>query len=349
MDTEWQHLLERAGADIAHGTAQHYGKPQQERHIASTGESVADLSHLPLVRVRGAEAEKFLQGQFTNDMRLVTARQSQLSAYCSPKGRALAITRFFRRNDDYCFALPAALIEPTVSRLRKYVLMSKVTFQTADELVHLGYSDPRGGGHLREALGSELPSAAGDVAEVDGISVIRVPGVTARFELVGTVEQLRPLWQGLVAQAAPIGAGPWEYLDIAAGLPVIYPETMEAFVPQMLNLDILGGISFKKGCYTGQEVVARTHYLGKLKRRMYQLHCNEDAPPAPGTPLFSTALRGDESAGAVVRAQAAPGGGSALLAVLQTDAAAGGGLRLGSLEGPECRMLALPYVLEAER
>jgi len=196
------------------------------------------------------------------------------------------------------------------------------------------------------ALGCALPTSVDGSAQCDDVTVLRVPGAGARFELIGTIDKLRPLWQRLAQEAPPIGAGAWNRLDIDAGIPGVYPESADAFVPQMLNLDLLGGISFKKGCYTGQEVVARMHYLGKLKRRMFRLHCRGETPPAPGTAIFNTALRNDESAGTVVRAEAAPDGGSDLLAVLHLDAVGSGELRLGALDGPRCERLPLPYEME---
>src|SRR3569623_980313 len=143
MHSEWQSLLEQAGAVIEHGAVQHYGHAAQERQRAGQDDIVADLSHQAVVRVRGAEAEKFLQGQFTTDLRLLHDGHRHLSAYCSPKGRALAVSRFWRRGDDYYFILPAALVEPMVSRLRKYVLMSKVTFEVMNDWVHIGFADRR--------------------------------------------------------------------------------------------------------------------------------------------------------------------------------------------------------------
>src|SRR3569832_972291 len=346
MHSEWQSLLEQAGAVIEHGAVQHYGHAAQEQQRSGHDDIIADLSHQAVVRVRGVAAEKFLQGQFTNDLRLLHDGHSHLSGYCSPKGRALAVPRFCRRDDDYYLILPTALVEPMVSRLRKYVLMSKVTFGVMDDWVHIGFVDRRGGVTLAAAVGGELPAAASDVAHFDGVRVIRLPGPAARYQLLGEFEAVRTIWERLRTRAAPVGAGPWEYLDIEAGLPAVYPETTDAFVPQMLNLDLLGGISFKKGCYTGQEVVARAQYLGKLKRRMFRLHCRGETPPAPGTAIFNTALRNDESAGTVVRAEAAPDGGSDLLAALHLDAVGSGELRLGALDGPRCERLPLPYEME---
>jgi folate-binding protein YgfZ len=142
-----------------------------------------------------------------------------------------------------------------------------------------------------------------------------------------------------------VGADARQLLDILAGVPGLTPETVDAFVPQMINLDALHGINFKKGCYTGQEIVARTHYLGKLKRRMFLLHCAIDGLPAPATALYNTAQRSDEAAGAVVAAQRAPQGGIALLAVVQIEAVTQGELRLGGSNGPLCTLQSQPYPL----
>lgn len=345
MHPEWYSFLEQAGAHIADGAVRDFGGAAHERKAVGTEALLADLSHFTPIRIHGADAEKFLQGQLTSDVRLLDDKRSQLAAYCSPKGRALAVTRLFRSGERYHCALPAALVEPSLNRLRKYVLMSKVVFEVADGEVHIGYADPHGDARLHAALGAAPPTEPEAVIHVDEVSVVRVRDAAARYELFGPVARMRELWQRLAAHATPAGAGAWEALEIAAGLPCVYPETADAFVPQMLNLDLLGGISFKKGCYTGQEVVARTHYLGKLKRRMYRLHCADAVPPAPGTPLFGSALRADESAGSVVRAAAAAGG-STLLAVLQMDAV-DGELRLGELGGPRCDVVPLPYPLDA--
>src|SRR3569623_114173 len=349
MQPDWQSWLTQNGAVVERGAVQHFGDPAHEGRAAANGPCIADLSHQPVIRAYGVDTEKFLQGQLTNDVRQLDGSRSQLSAYCSPKGRALAIMRLFRRGEAYCLLLPASLLEPTLNRLRKYVLMSKVTLEAASDWIHIGYSDPQGDGRLRMALGCALPTSVDGSAQCDDVTVLRVPGAGARFELIGTIDKLRPLWQRLAQEAPPIGAGAWNRLDIDAGIPGVYPESADAFVPQMLNLDLLGGISFKKGCYTGQEVVARTHYLGKLTRRMFRLHCATATPRAVGTAIFTTALRADESAGTVVRAQLAPDGGVALLAVLQIDAAATGELRLGAIDGPSCALMPLPYAVIADK
>jgi tRNA-modifying protein YgfZ len=346
MLPEWRTFLENAGATIHDDHVVHFGNPPSEIQIATTGEVIADLSRRALIAVRGPDAQKYLQGQLTNDIQAVTEGRSQLSAHCSPKGRALACFRVFRREDAIYLALPEALLEASLERLRKYVLISKVTLRAETNLVQIGYASAKGIHHLRDII-TPIPEEVDTVTHPDGVTVIRVPGPHPRFEVIGTAAAIKALWTKLDVHAAPVGAGPWELLDILGGVPDLQPATADAFVPQMLNLDLLNGISFKKGCYTGQEIVARTHYLGKLKRRMYRLHCSGTEPPSPATPIYNTAQRTDESVGSVVEARAAPESGIALLAVLQTEATTHGELRLGRIDGPPCTLQALPYSLEA--
>jgi len=345
MTSEWQRFLERAGAQIVAGEVQGFGSPERESRAAESGEVIADLSHRALIAVRGADAETFLQGQLTNDIHAVSASHSQLSAHCTPKGRVVSLLRVFRRDEVLYLALPEALLQGTLARLRKYVLMSKVTLEPDSALAQMGYSAATAAHHLRDLL-SPLPEAIDAVTRSGETTVLRVPGPYPRYELIGPPTALGSLWEALGVHAAPVGAGPWELLDILGGVPVLHPETLEAFVPQMLNLDVFDGINFKKGCYTGQEIVARTHYLGKLKRRMVRLHCAAEPPP-PATPLFNTAHREDEGVGVVVAARPAPDGGAALLAVLQVEAINQGDLHLGRIDGPRCTVQPLPYPLES--
>jgi folate-binding protein YgfZ len=347
MQPEWRAFLENAGAMIADGQVIHFGNPAVETQIAVSGEVITDLSQRALIAVRGADAEKYLQGQLTNDIHAVTEEQSQLSAQCSPKGRALVCFRVFRREGTLYLALPQVLLEPALERLRKYVLMSKVTLEVETNLVQIAYACAKGDQRLRDVI-EPVPEQVNAVTHIDGVSVIRVPGPHPRFEFIGEIAAVKALWTRLDVHAAPVGAAPWALLDILGGVPELRPETADAFVPQMINLDLLGGVSFNKGCYTGQEIVARTHYLGKLKRRMYRLHCAGSTPPSPATSIYNSATRRDEGVGSVVAAETAPEGGIALLAVLQMEATAHGELRLGDADGPLCQVQTLPYRLEVE-
>ena len=345
MSAEWQDFLQNAGAILDKSRVIHFGNPTRETQMIISGETIADLSHRALIAVRGSDAEKFLQGQLTSDIYAVTADQSQISAHCSPKGRTLACFRIFRRGDALYLALPETLLQTTLERLRKYLLMSKATLEPETGLAQIGYAAAKDVHHLRDFI-HPLPNAVNEVTHAGDITVIRIPGPHPRFDMIGPEAALKTLWTQLAVHATPVGSGRWELLDILAGIPSLYPETVDAFVPQMINLDLLGGISFKKGCYTGQEIVARMHYLGKLKRRMYRLHCHIDTPPAPGTAIYNTAHRNDESVGTVVMSQAAPEGGVALLAVVQSEATIHGELHMGQFDGPLSAVQELPYSLE---
>ena len=324
----------------------HFGNPDQELSLALTGEIIADLGHRGLIAVMGEEAETFLQNLLSNDVRQVSEARSQLTSLNTPKGRMLALMRLFRREGVYYLSLPRKLVEPTLKRLRMYVLRSKVTLESAGEaLARFGLSGERAEQLLREAWG-EPPAAADEVRTEGGVTVVRVPGPTPRFELFGELEPMQKLWQRLDVHAVPAGTQCWELLDTLAGLPEIYPETVEAFVPQMANLERVGGVSFKKGCYPGQEVVARMHYLGKPNRRMALLRAEDADGAAPGQSVFGADP--EQSAGEVVRAATHPDGGILLLAVLRLAAFEGDALHLGTADGPQLIRLPLPYSLEDE-
>lgn len=348
MNAEWRAFLEQAGAVFTADETAHFGKLAMELRAALTSNLCSDRSQYGLIAVRGPDSETFLQGQLTCDVGQVTSERSLIGAYCTPKGRALACFRVFRRQDDsYYLELPHPLLEPTLARLRKYVMRSKTTLEDAsDATARIGVAGPQIAGLLKEhgfITSETMPTGA--ACQADHLTIIRLPDRTPRFELHGTVEVLKPIWTELTHQCTPVGAEAWRLLDILAGTPVVHPETVEAFVPQMLNLDLLSGISFQKGCYTGQEIVARTHYLGKVKRRMVLARVDSSAPPQPGDPLFSAQAGPNQSAGQLADAAPHPDGGYAVLAVALLEFAEQGTLQLGNASGPLLRLEPLPYAL----
>ncbi len=347
MNSIWQEFLEQRNAEINDNHIVSFGDPQQERDTTASGHVIADLSAYGLIRAQGEDAETFLQNQFTNDVKLVSDTHSQISAYCSPKGRMLAIFRLFKRGDCYYLRLPRSILEATLKRLRMYILRSKVTLEDAsDELVRLGFAGPEAPQKLASIL-KTVPAESNAVIQHDGITLIRLPGALPRYECHAEAETLVSLWQRLARQAVPVGTDCWHWLTIHAGVPEISPRTIDTFVPQMANLTALGGISFSKGCYPGQEVVARMHYLGKLKRRMYLAHVESTTLPLPGDNLYTSA-EAEQSAGKVVQAQFAPGGGVDLLAVIQIASAEKEELHLESESGPVLKLLDLPYTVTNE-
>ena len=357
MKTEWKNFLQQRGAEWLDPDAPlaHFGNPAQELSLTLSGDVLADLGHRGLIAVSGEEAESFLQNLLSNDVRLVSESQSQLTSLNTAKGRMLAVMRLFKREGVFYLSLPRSMVEPTLKRLRMYVLRSKVSLEAAnDAFVHFGLSGAHAAERLADALGA-APDAPDAIMYGAGISTLRLPCGRAgqqRFEVFGELEPMQKLWQALDVHAAPVGSDCWELLDTLAGVPEVYPATLEAFVPQMANLERTGGVSFEKGCYPGQEVVARMHYLGKPARRMMLLRAEDSEPVAPGTEIFAQGA--DASAGEVVRSAAHPDGGCVLLAVLRLNALmtdqGEAVLRLAAHNdagaGATLTRLALPYALE---
>lgn len=345
MSQAWYEQLTQMGAVWEGDRVAHFGGAAAESDAAVSADVVAPLTDFAFLAASGADSEKFLQGQFSNDVRQVTASQCQLSSYCSPKGRILALFRLLKRTDDYLLQLPKPLLPTFQKRLAMFIMMSKVTLEDATgRLAALGLSGPNAAALLAEVV-SAVPETADGVATVDGITVIRLPGTLPRFELIAEPQTISGLWQKLAAKARPVGGHAWELLEIQAGLPAVYAETVEAFVPQMVNLHLVNGVSFTKGCYPGQEVVARMQYLGKLKRRLFRAHCDGESVPPPGTEIYSPSSESGQGAGKVVRAQRAAGGGVDLLAVVQIGCAEENNVHLGDAQGPRLKFLPLPYAV----
>ncbi len=346
MKPEWLDFLNNNGAEMADGQVLSFGNLEREQHMVHTGLVICDLSHQGLISVDGEEASDFLQGQLTNDVRNVSEQHSQLSAYCTHKGRMLANFRVFKRGESFYLRLPMSQLEATLKRISMFVLMSKVIIKDSSlSLIKMGLSGPDANQILGDLLPS-LPAEVDDTSQCNGLTIIKVAGPHPRYEIIGELDELKKIWQQLDVHAAPVGAGCWESLDIQAGIPTIYPATSEAFVPQMTNMQVINGVSFKKGCYTGQEVVARMQYLGKLKRRMFRLHIDTDEPVNPADKLFAANSDTAQGTGQIVSAQPDPDGGYVALAVINIADTESGQLKLHNESGPAVSLQDLPYQIE---
>lgn len=262
------------------------------------------LPQLALIRVVGADADPFLQGQLSNDVRRISAAAAQLTSFNSPKGRLLAVMHALREGEGVLLELHRSILEPTLRRLRMYVLRSKVTLAEANDRAVFGLAGPDAAAVLAR-LGLPAPQGPLACAFRDGVGVVRRLGNPERFTILIATARAADFTARLAELGTPAQPERWKALDIEAGVPTIYPQTQDHFVAQMCNLDTLGGISFDKGCYTGQEVIARVHYRGAVKRHMNLLRLPGPAPE-PGA-------RTD--AGEVVDAAAHPEGGAVALVV----------------------------------
>ncbi len=299
---------------------------------------LCDLSHMGMLELDGADSVSFLQGQVTNDVKQLDGSQAHYTGYCTPKGRLLAIFLAFAHNGHLHLQMPKVLLEPIAKRLKMYVMRSKVNIQDmSDQIFKFGMSGPHAESLLSHLFPS-LPEQPLQLMTHPNATVIRLPGNIPRYEILSNLEHAPQLWTALAKDCKTANADYWEWLEIQAGIPEVYPQTQEAFVPQMLNLDLLNAINFKKGCYTGQEIVARTHYLGSVKRRTQLAQSNQAVQTGAD-------VKNDqqEIVGKVVRCAASPAGHYDLLVEARLESLEAGTL---FVDGSSLDIKTLPYALK---
>jgi tRNA-modifying protein YgfZ len=300
------------------------------------------LSHEAILAVRGPDASKFLQGQVTCNLNYLNPGHSSLGARCTPKGRMQSSFRIVSIEDGYLLAMASELLAAQLADLQKYAAFSKskLTDESA-QWIRFGLS---GADQLLQELGLTLAATPGSVAQQAQRLALRLPD--GRCELWAPAEQADELQAQLAARLQPAPLNTWLLAQVRAGIGQVTGPTRELFIPQMINLQALDGVSFKKGCYTGQEIVARMQYLGKLKRRLYRLSLAGETLPPPATPLFSP-VHGSSVGDVVLAAHSESG--IEVLAVLQEDAMQDGRIHLGAIDGPALNLLDLPYTLNSDR
>ncbi len=313
--------------------------------VAASAGFFAPLTEYGLIAVSGDDAAGFLHNQLTNDVLQLPIDAARLAGYCTAKGRLLATMLVWRMGDEIMLMLPGELLAATLKRLQMFVLRAKVKLRDASAeyaIVALA------GEHANPALATRLPqlnhTPYGKTESENGC-LISLPDAAdvARTLWVTPVSQAIAAWPALQDALAPAAAASWQLTEIEAGLPWVTQATQEQFVPQMINFELVGGVNFKKGCYPGQEIVARSQYLGKLKRRM--LRAEVSAPTlAAGMEVFSAADP-EQACGMIVNAQKNTRGEYACLVEIKMALAEQGTIHLGSADGPTLRFLALPYAL----
>lgn len=307
--------------------------------IAKGAAVFAPLTQFALLTVAGADAGAFLHAQLSNDVEHLGAGGARRAGYCSAKGRLLASFLVIARGADFLLQVSRDIAAPIAKRLSMYVLRSKVKVAEAGEGLSQFGVWGRDAASLLRSAGLAVPNEPMQVAEAQGRWVAALGG--DRFLVIGSPETAAVL----AGNFSQVSAEWWTLAEVRAGLPQVGLATQDQFVPQMANFELVGGVDFKKGCYPGQEIVARTQYLGKLKRRMYRGTLDESAAaaPAPGQDVFGA---GPQAIGTIVSGAPRPEGGYEFLAVMQSSAAEGGeAIRLGAPDGPLARMASLPYAV----
>jgi folate-binding protein YgfZ len=296
------------------------------------------LSHLGVIRARGADATSFLQGQLTSDFATLGSGEAKLAGFCSAKGRLQASFLAWRGADDEVLLVcSASLLAPTLKRLSMFVLRAQCRLTDASAEVPLH-------GIVDRASGDET-MRVWERRALDAGSVVRLPDAEgARRWIVAGAATDETLAASAIAAAptSPLSLARWRWLEVRSGVPTIEAATVDHFVPQMLNFELLGGIDFQKGCYPGQEIVARSQYRGTIKRRMFLF--DSDAEASAGQEVFHDADPG-QPAGLVVNAAPASAGGWSALVETKLAAMESGALHLGSAEGAVLRPQPLPYAI----
>ena len=343
MSNEWLEFLGDQGATFENDRVLTLGLKSESCETNHT--CVCELTSLGLIHATGEEVGSFLYGQFTNDLKQVTTHLSQLSSYCNPKGRMLSIFRLFKRDEDYFLILPRDVLEMTLRKLTLFKLRAKVDlFDKSGQFALLGVAGPETETVLR-CMNIEIPRNENECIQEDELTMIRLPGEGTRVLFMSTPDKAVSLWVQLSEKLPVMTSRLWEMHDIYSGIPQITANTTETFTPQMTNLEIINGVSFTKGCYPGQEVVARTHYLGKPSRRMYRATIKTNHAPEPGTNIFSLE-KGSQAVGKVVMSQMASNDDACALVVLRTELQNDRNLHIESTTGAPVSIQALPYSLE---
>jgi folate-binding protein YgfZ len=343
MTSDWIQLLAARGGRIVDGQLVGFGDPAAELRESASGSVIAPLTQFGVLDFSGPDAAEFLHNQLSCDVKGLPSDRSTFGTYNTAKGRMLASFLVWRTTEGFRMVLPRAIAPAVQKRLQMFVLRAKVKIaDRSDADVLIGVSGAAAPGVLARFCGAPPVNEHDLHACSDGV-VVRVP--RDRFILAIGSERAPELWNGLAQALRPVGPDCWHWLDIVNGIAFVTAATQDQLVPQMANMELVGGVNFKKGCYPGQEIVARTQYLGKLKRRMYLAHVEANVPPAPGAELFSEDVNGQAN-GLIVAAAAAPTGGYDCLAVVQSASASASTVRVGAPDGPVLAFRPLPYPVE---
>jgi len=289
MNADWINFLKSNNAYFADDSGILATKPQN---------SISALNHLAILKVSGDDAGTFLQGQLTCNIKELNETKSTFAAFCNAKGRTISTLLIIKTTTDYLLILPAELFDKVAKKLQMYIMRSKVqlsnvTNQQCIIAVQTGTT---------ASISSSMPDSAFAVTQESDI-VIRFPLLNPRYLFICPTEQAITLWNDISNEykLTPCPPGNWIEQDISAGIPWLNQHTSEEYIPQMLNIDKLGGISFNKGCYTGQEIIARTHYLGKTKRELYLAYCDNAAEIENNTQIVNN---NEQTVGKILSLQA---------------------------------------------
>lgn len=319
MHPDWRAFLQQQGAVFDAHRVLHFGDAAAGLHAAAGAAVIADLSgDYAVIAVEGADRRSFLQGQLSTNVLELTPALSQFSSWSNAKGRVTTTLRVLECDHRPLLVLPQALATTVLKGLSMYVLRAQARLtDVSDTLCQFGLA----GEHapdLLAACGLAMPAETNAVTERRGVRLIRLHGKTPRYLVLGPGPELQSLWTDILNRGArPAGSDVWTLLRILAGEPEVHPETSGHFVAQMLGLEELGAVHFNKGCYLGQEVIARAHYRGAVKRHLRRARCRSAESLQPGSAVFAAGH--DQPVGEIADAGRDASGEWQMLLVLQDE------------------------------
>ena len=273
------------------------------------------LDKTSTIKVEGDDRVQFLQGQLTQDINLISQNKALYAGFCNPKGRVLAFMLCYLNHESIHIQIDSSVQEFILQKLRMYILRSKVSLNLVNEtFTCIGFV----GSKALLAKKIQPPKNYLDIIQSDGIMIMRLGIDDDRYQLMGETSKINDFMKLNFSEYSSMSFDDWNNLNILDGIPEIYPTTQEAFIPQSLNMDLIEGINFKKGCYTGQEIVARTHYLGRVKRRMYRAFIKSQVDLNPGDKILN---KNGEEIGQLVRSAKQNGDKTNMLIELRVDQA----------------------------
>lgn len=344
MNKAWQNFLASEGILPKEISANATSDSGQSLDSPDASCRLHPLTTYGLLKISGPEASSFLQAQFTNDVAQVTGSIGQLNAYCSPKGRVIALFSMVKHADAFYLIVPTEVLPAFHQRLKMFVLMAKVTLEDySDQHACFGISGARAETALQTAE-LKIPAEHYHTEVNNHLLIQKLPAIRGeyRFEIIGPPDHLIPLWEKLSSTSIKSTETLWQRDTILTGIPTVTTDIVDTFIPQMLNLDLIDAVSFTKGCYPGQETVARTRHLGKLKRRTFLLQIDTAHAPAIGSKIEDD---DENTLGQVINVSAHTPDSCVALAVLNLDAADAKSLQLADANKTPASLMTMPYDL----
>lgn len=291
IDSVWSDFLISENAQFDdNGKITTFGNTELERFSIKNGPVFTSLTHQALIKVTGSEALSFLQGQFSSDLNQVSDTKAQYSAYCDPQGNVLANFLVFKYQGDLYLSFDGSLREAILKRLQMFIMRSDVQLEEVSKsLIQVGFAGEFTDLDMQYSLDTKVKETfeCGMISEtgMENLLAIKVPGPYHKYALFGPTEEMITVWKNLRNNGDVTNSFDWTLLDIAAGIATVTSATSAQFTAQFFNLDKLEAINFKKGCFPGQEIIARIHYRGKVTKRTLRIHIDEALNLVPGDTL----------------------------------------------------------------